>query len=458
MHFSDGLPTNLRYPVPPTPKPPLPLFSTIPKSSRLKHLLHSPESNLDEANTSPRQPAIRNMSIPSDDMMNTIGIISISPKDDAKARDLLNFRSLKLKSPKKNIIIDGMKSLKKTKKSKPIEVKDVNTIIKPIELSLSLRNLSFSSDLKVAVDNSADTLYNIPTNNAAVDDLINQNIPKLSGKSITSNQDNNVNVTNAISTENYFTASDSEIRAAQEKGCEDMYFVDAPILGPRSPATSLQYTAFRHLPCFPDGTQIPTENTATNAIQLDRLDSVTSLQSTISEQFFRQQTDVNVNHPMSLEPLPNFDPSAADGIGEVKPIYFIPKANLELLDVLGEGEFGSVIRGTFYTDVGGETASDSRQSIPVAIKTLHDEHCKQNRAEFLREASLMIKLAHHCIVKMIGISRVRAELCVVTQQFCIIYDCIAGSTLDDGAGARFVGVHVALHFKVSRRVFHRSGA
>lgn len=410
MHFSDGLPTNLRYAVPPTPKPPLPLFSTIPKSSRLKHSLHSPDSNLDDAKTSPRQPTVRNMSIPNDDMMNTIGIMPNSSKDDAKTRDLLNFRSLKLKSPKKNIIIDGMKSLKKTKKAKPVDSKDLDTIMKPIELSLSLRNLSFSSDWKVAVtDTSADTLYNVPTNNAAVDDLDYQNLSKLPCPTA---QDNNENIVDAISSENYFTASDSEIRASQEKGCEDMYFVDAPTIGPRSPAISIQYTAFRHQPCFPDGTQIPTENSTNNAIQLDRLDSVTSLQSTISEQFFRQQSNINVNHPMSLEPLPNLDPLAVDGIDEVKPIYFIPKANLELLDVLGVGEFGSVIRGTFYTDIvaaGEEETASGRQSIPVAIKTLHDEHCKQNRAEFLREASLMIKLAHHCIVKMIGISRVSTK-------------------------------------------------
>lgn len=36
MHFSDGLPINLRYSVPPKPKPPLPLFSTIPRNERKK--------------------------------------------------------------------------------------------------------------------------------------------------------------------------------------------------------------------------------------------------------------------------------------------------------------------------------------------------------------------------------------------------------------------------------------
>ena len=41
----------------------------------------------------------------------------------------------------------------------------------------------------------------------------------------------------------------------------------------------------------------------------------------------------------------------------------------------------------------------------VAIKTLHQEHVTANRDEFLREAKVMIGLNHHCIVKLIGVSK-----------------------------------------------------
>ena len=34
MRFSDGLPVNLKYAVPPKPKPPLPLFSTMPRTQK----------------------------------------------------------------------------------------------------------------------------------------------------------------------------------------------------------------------------------------------------------------------------------------------------------------------------------------------------------------------------------------------------------------------------------------
>lgn len=66
--------------------------------------------------------------------------------------------------------------------------------------------------------------------------------------------------------------------------------------------------------------------------------------------------------------------------------------------VLGEGEFGSVHRGT-YSPPGGAT-------IPVAIKTLHSQHVDTNKDEFLREARVMMDLNHQCIVRLIGISTV----------------------------------------------------
>jgi tyrosine-protein kinase len=41
----------------------------------------------------------------------------------------------------------------------------------------------------------------------------------------------------------------------------------------------------------------------------------------------------------------------------------------------------------------------------VAIKTLHQEHVAANRDEFLQEAKVMIGLNHHCIVKLVGVSK-----------------------------------------------------
>lgn len=93
--------------------------------------------------------------------------------------------------------------------------------------------------------------------------------------------------------------------------------------------------------------------------------------------------------------------SSSGGGGDV-PNYFIPGDTLRQAEILGEGEFGSVFRGTLQWSFDGQTTD----LIDVAIKTLHDEHCKSDRAAFLREASVMIKLTHHCIVRLVGISRV----------------------------------------------------
>lgn len=36
---------------------------------------------------------------------------------------------------------------------------------------------------------------------------------------------------------------------------------------------------------------------------------------------------------------------------------------------------------------------------------MRDEHCHYSKDDFLREASVMIRLKHHCIVQLIGLSK-----------------------------------------------------
>lgn len=83
--------------------------------------------------------------------------------------------------------------------------------------------------------------------------------------------------------------------------------------------------------------------------------------------------------------------------------YIIPRELLTLESIIGEGEFGSVYRG-FLVQRPCESGIDMRRR-EVAIKTLRDEHCRTNKQEFLREASVMIRLKHHCIVQLVGISK-----------------------------------------------------
>jgi tyrosine-protein kinase len=63
---------------------------------------------------------------------------------------------------------------------------------------------------------------------------------------------------------------------------------------------------------------------------------------------------------------------------------------------LGEGEFGSVLRGVYKAPDG------TRQE--VAVKTLHDENGTREEA-FLEEARLMMRLNHPCVVRLLGVVR-----------------------------------------------------
>ncbi|KAJ3639318.1 hypothetical protein Zmor_002683 [Zophobas morio] len=83
---------------------------------------------------------------------------------------------------------------------------------------------------------------------------------------------------------------------------------------------------------------------------------------------------------------------------------YIPLEQLHLGNVIGEGEFGSVYKGT-YTKRNNEV-------INVAIKTLRNEQIETNRGAFLSEAHVMMKLNHHCVVKLIGLSVGRPLLMV----------------------------------------------
>lgn len=375
MHFSDGLPINLRYPAPPKPKPPLPLPSTIPRKTHkiiapMAMVDHRSNSNL-ELNLAVKYPPQRNMSIPSDQLMNTVGL-SVSPPDSKnKGKD-----TLKGKSPKKTSVFDVMTNTLRISKSKK---KPVETIVKNEldEIPQTLKSIDFKlTEL---------ALYNTPTNNSAVESAIQpQSLKEFSHRSVSQldNQNNN----SSISQDDFVAgdntnASNSDV----DKGSEEIYFIDAPTMPKiELPSTSFQYVPFKHVPFFPDESQQTINNngvkeaTSSNDPRLNRLESTTSSCSMDSEYFAQHKNIIDARI--------------------TTPNYFIPKSNLQLNDTLGEGEFGSVFKGVLK--------SVGKDDLPVAIKTLHDEHCKQNKTEFLREASVMIKLSHHCIVKLIGISKV----------------------------------------------------
>jgi len=75
----------------------------------------------------------------------------------------------------------------------------------------------------------------------------------------------------------------------------------------------------------------------------------------------------------------------------------VPLESIKLTSVIGEGEFGSVYKGSYMSDSGVVKG--------VAVKALSSETIEPGQSEdFLREAKVMMDLDHQCIVQLLGIS------------------------------------------------------
>lgn len=425
MTFSDGLPTNLKYPVQPKPKPPLPLFSTIPKNKdrRNKFLNQSMDGTSPTDSTHNRKLSMdnnssgsmpkplssqRNLSIPSDVLMNQVGISDDSfssnnkKKSPAKTLDILT-----LKSPiRRKNLIDGMRSLRLPKSHKDVnklksnDKNDNPAVNLPSnnEFSRSLKNLTFSVDFK-----SYDALYNVPTNKSSINPSENRNEFNKSAINADDRQTDGTDKEDSFfvqsdeqfKNENSYEAKDFNETDDHEKDqlVEEIYFIDAPSKIISIPSSSVNYVSFEKTPFFPSANRSIDKEEIVSNDQTESKQMATAKDNASAIMFNNQDQNGN---PKIVE---NESIYTTNG-----PNYYIPSSSIQLNEVLGEGEFGSVYKGAMKFEV--QNGNGKTEDISVAIKTLHDEHCQENRVEFLREASVMIKLSHHCIVKLIGISKV----------------------------------------------------
>ncbi|XP_031568891.1 tyrosine-protein kinase HTK16-like [Actinia tenebrosa] len=100
--------------------------------------------------------------------------------------------------------------------------------------------------------------------------------------------------------------------------------------------------------------------------------------------------------PPGSQPQPPPDSTASEDKSPMPTQHtLINREDLELGSELGQGEFGSVLRGVWKDPKGKKT--------PVALKTLHPEKIAHGEQEFLREARVMYGLNHPCIVSLIGV-------------------------------------------------------
>uniref|UniRef100_A0A8R1E0H4 non-specific protein-tyrosine kinase n=1 Tax=Caenorhabditis japonica TaxID=281687 RepID=A0A8R1E0H4_CAEJA len=78
---------------------------------------------------------------------------------------------------------------------------------------------------------------------------------------------------------------------------------------------------------------------------------------------------------------------------------------------LGEGQFGEVYKGTLKTSVFARPTT-------VAVKTLHHNHMSANeKILFLKEANVMLTLAHPNVIKFYGVCTMKEPIMIV-MEFC----------------------------------------
>uniref|UniRef100_A0A182WE56 Tyrosine-protein kinase n=1 Tax=Anopheles minimus TaxID=112268 RepID=A0A182WE56_9DIPT len=528
--FSDGLPINLRFPVPPGPKPPIPAFATIPKS---KHRMHRSTTDGVAAGTTAGLPyggssphsangsmlpsgltsmfrkssenpttvpskglPSRNLSVPNDAMlqMNRVGLFDRSPDRCAPEAPRRpgpaspNADEPKTKPPSTNAsptfkktLMDGMKSLRKSKQKlkPPAGEHDVggatvesnsahspSSIEPTVSPSKLLQQLKFSSDFNLVASCAAsDDIYKIPTNNCAIVDIDIGEPPAVVGPVISTlpldrdphelppaippklsspalDTTNNNTEPAAL---DYFTQSDDSLRpeTLPDNDSEEIYFVEAPI--PTPPVRIGNEPSFgmnainNNTP--PDGGPQPTRNTMpTNYIMTKNVPIFSSVSveecqtptspvehmraSKLFERLDSNQSSFSRASVLSGESVffamfqqqqnqANSSTSQSEG-----PNYFIPRECIHAETVLGRGEFGYVYQGFLepwplleqgYPGGSGTMKVGSvppvMGRVPVAIKKVMDSQERRERTDFLREASVMIRLRHNCIVRLIGICK-----------------------------------------------------
>eukprot|EP00042_Codosiga_hollandica_P050868 m.616871 g.616871 ORF g.616871 m.616871 type:complete len:629 (-) comp58172_c0_seq7:292-2178(-) len=101
---------------------------------------------------------------------------------------------------------------------------------------------------------------------------------------------------------------------------------------------------------------------------------------------------------------------AADLSYEVKDKWEVPRESIELIKVLGHGQYGEVYSGKW----GG--------TIDVAVKTLKDKTATV--AEFLEEAQIMKKLKHDHLIQLYAVCTIGEPIFIITELM------VNGSLLD----------------------------
>ncbi|VDK47923.1 unnamed protein product [Gongylonema pulchrum] len=122
---------------------------------------------------------------------------------------------------------------------------------------------------------------------------------------------------------------------------------------------------------------------------------------------FKTISDLVAYHTRLKKPLNQDNVCIIRGV--VKSNWQLAHEQIERIKKIGEGAFGEVWEGTLNLGV-------FRGQIPVAVKSLHTGNISaEERAKFLREANLMLKLSHPNIIKLYGVATSKDPLMIVME-------------------------------------------
>ncbi|KAH3721991.1 hypothetical protein DPMN_064940 [Dreissena polymorpha] len=97
-----------------------------------------------------------------------------------------------------------------------------------------------------------------------------------------------------------------------------------------------------------------------------------------------------------------------------KPVMELRRIDIKLLKLgkeIGQGEFGSVVKGVYSTKDG-----KNKKKMDVAVKLFH-KTAINNQEDFLKEARTMQQLSHECIVNFLGISESENHELLLVEEF-----------------------------------------
>ncbi|XP_052245461.1 tyrosine-protein kinase HTK16-like [Dreissena polymorpha] len=97
-----------------------------------------------------------------------------------------------------------------------------------------------------------------------------------------------------------------------------------------------------------------------------------------------------------------------------KPAIELRRIDIKLLKLgkeIGQGEFGSVVKGVYSTKDG-----KNKKKMDVAVKLFH-KTAINNQEDFLKEARTMQQLSHECIVNFLGISESENHELLLVEEF-----------------------------------------